>query len=96
MKIIEKILPGYLENLGGLCMLPAKTMSSCASMKTSMTTGAKGQAMAAMDATDRKILVHLQENAAQPVAEIARKVGLSVTPCWRRIQRLEELSLIHI
>ena len=45
--------------------------------------------MAAMDATDRKILTLLQENAAQPVAEIARKVGLSVTPCWR-------LSLIHI
>ncbi|MEC8806167.1 MAG: Lrp/AsnC family transcriptional regulator, partial [Pseudomonadota bacterium] len=60
-----------------------------------MTTGAKGQAMAAMDATDRKILVHLQENAAQPVAEIARKVGLSVTPCWRRIQRLEEIGVIR-
>ena len=40
--------------------------------------------MAAMDATDRKILSLLQKNAAQPVAEIARKVGLSVTPCWRR------------
>ena len=41
--------------------------------------------MAAMDAIDRNILARLQENAAQPVAEIARKVGLSVTPCWRRI-----------
>lgn len=51
--------------------------------------------MAAMDATDRKILTHLQENAAQPVAEIARKVGLSVTPCWRRIQRLEETGIIR-
>ena len=51
--------------------------------------------MAAMDATDRKILLHLQENAAQPVAEIARKVGLSVTPCWRRIQRLEEVGVIR-
>ena len=51
--------------------------------------------MAAMDATDRKILVHLQDNAAQPVAEIARKVGLSVTPCWRRIQRLEEIGVIR-
>jgi Lrp/AsnC family transcriptional regulator len=48
-----------------------------------------------MDATDRKILVHLQDNAAQPVAEIARKVGLSVTPCWRRIQRLEEIGVIR-
>jgi len=51
--------------------------------------------MATMDATDRKILGHLQENAAQPVAEIARKVGLSVTPCWRRIQRLEEIGVIR-
>ena len=51
--------------------------------------------MAAMDATDRKILTLLQENAAQPVAEVARKVGLSVTPCWRRIQRLEETGVIR-
>lgn len=51
--------------------------------------------MATMDATDRKILARLQENAAQPVAEIARKVGLSVTPCWRRIQRLEETGFIR-
>ena len=51
--------------------------------------------MAAMDTTDRKILTLLQENAAQPVAEIARKVGLSVTPCWRRIQRLEETGVIR-
>lgn len=51
--------------------------------------------MAAMDAIDRKILALIQENAAQPVAEIARKVGLSVTPCWRRIQRLEESGVIR-
>ena len=51
--------------------------------------------MAAMDAIDTNILAQLQENAAQPVAEIARKVGLSVTPCWRRIQRLEETGVIR-
>ena len=51
--------------------------------------------MAIMDAIDKKILVLIQENAAQPVAEIARKVGLSVTPCWRRIQRLEESGVIR-
>ena len=48
-----------------------------------------------MDVTDRKILALVQENAAQPVADIARKVGLSVTPCWRRIQRLEESGVIR-
>ena len=32
----------------------------------------------------------LQQDATLPVADIARKVGLSTTPCWRRIQKLEE------
>jgi Lrp/AsnC family transcriptional regulator len=48
-----------------------------------------------MDKIDKQILVHLQNNAAQPVADIASKVGLSVTPCWRRIQRMEESGLIR-
>ena len=34
----------------------------------------------AMDQIDKQILAQLQVNAAQPVADIARKVGLSVTP----------------
>ena len=48
-----------------------------------------------MDNTDWKILALLQENAAQPIADIARGVGLSVTPCWRRIQKLEEEGVIR-
>jgi Lrp/AsnC family transcriptional regulator len=48
-----------------------------------------------MDKIDRQILDHMQENASQPVADIARKVGLSVTPCWRRIQRMEENGVIR-
>ena len=48
-----------------------------------------------MDQIDRQILMHLQHNAAQPVADIARKVGLSATPCWRRIQRMEEAGIIR-
>ena len=48
-----------------------------------------------MDQIDRLILMQLQHNAAQPVADIARKVGLSVTPCWRRIQRMEETGIIR-
>ena len=42
-----------------------------------------------MDATDRKILALLQEDASLSVAEIGNRVGLSSTPCWKRIQRLE-------
>ena len=48
-----------------------------------------------MDAIDRKILAVLQENAALSVAEIGSKVGLSSTPCWKRIQRLESEGVIQ-
>jgi len=48
-----------------------------------------------MDATDRQILALLQEDTTMPLAEIARKVGLSSTPCWRRIQKLEETKVIR-
>ena len=48
-----------------------------------------------MDSTDRKILAILQEDASLPVAEIAARVHLSQTPCWRRIQRLEEAGVIR-
>ena len=48
-----------------------------------------------MDSTDLKILAILQEDASLPVAEIAARVNLSQTPCWRRIQRLEERGVIQ-
>ncbi len=48
-----------------------------------------------MDVTDLKILAILQEDASIPVAEIANRVNLSQTPCWRRIQRLEEAGVIQ-
>ena len=47
-----------------------------------------------VDRLDRKILQLLQEDATIPVAEIGRRVGLSTTPCWRRIQKLEEDGVI--
>jgi Lrp/AsnC family transcriptional regulator len=43
----------------------------------------------ALDAIDRKILQVVQENASLSVAEIAGRIGLSSTPCWKRMQRLE-------
>ena len=49
----------------------------------------------AMDRIDRKILACLQEDAALPVAEVAERVGLSTTPCWRRIQNLEKSGVIR-
>ena len=47
-----------------------------------------------MDAIDRKILAVLQEDASLSVAEIGSRVGLSSTPCWKRIQRLEADGVI--
>ena len=47
-----------------------------------------------MDQTDLKILAILQEDASLPVAEVAARVNLSQTPCWRRIQRLEANGVI--
>lgn len=47
-----------------------------------------------IDGIDAKILHLLQGNAALSVADIADKVGLSSSPCWRRIKRMEELGII--
>ena len=47
-----------------------------------------------MDAIDRKILTVLQDDASLSVAEIGNRVGLSSTPCWKRIQRLEADGII--
>jgi Lrp/AsnC family transcriptional regulator len=49
---------------------------------------------AQMDATDIKILTIIQDDATVPLAEIARRVNLSQTPCWRRIQKLERAGVI--
>ena len=48
-----------------------------------------------MDRTDLRILAILQEDASLPVAEVAARVNLSQTPCWRRIQRLEAQGVIQ-
>lgn len=48
-----------------------------------------------MDRLDRKILRLLQEDSTLAVADVAKKVGLSTTPCWRRIQKLEEEGVIQ-
>ena len=42
-----------------------------------------------MDNIDKKILINLQDNVTMPLSEIAKNVGISTTPCWSRIKRLE-------
>jgi Lrp/AsnC family transcriptional regulator, cysteine-sensing transcriptional activator len=48
-----------------------------------------------MDRVDKMILGLIQEDATLPVADIAKRVGLSTTPCWRRIQKMEEDRVIQ-
>ncbi|MDQ4135886.1 MAG: Lrp/AsnC family transcriptional regulator [Pseudomonadota bacterium] len=48
-----------------------------------------------MDVIDKKILALLQADATLSVAEIGQRVGLSQTPCWKRIQRLEAEGIIR-
>ncbi|MCZ4297586.1 Lrp/AsnC family transcriptional regulator [Henriciella barbarensis] len=48
-----------------------------------------------LDAIDAKILDLIQKDAALSVAEIADRVGLSSSPCWRRIKRMEEAGIIR-
>jgi Lrp/AsnC family transcriptional regulator len=48
-----------------------------------------------MDIIDRKILAVLQSDASLSVAEIGHRVGLSSTPCWKRIQKLDATGVIE-
>ena len=47
-----------------------------------------------MDRIDQKILAELQQDGTLSVSEIADRVGLSTSPCWRRIQNLEDSGVI--
>ena len=47
-----------------------------------------------IDATDRKILMELQRDAAQSLDDIARAVGSSKTPVWNRIRKMREAGII--
>src|SRR5262245_6200401 len=48
-----------------------------------------------LDEMDVKILRILQQDCTRSVADIGKEVGLSTTPCWRRIQKLEEAGVIR-
>jgi Lrp/AsnC family transcriptional regulator len=50
--------------------------------------------MNSLDAIDRRLLAIVQEDATIPVAEMAERVGLSQTPCWKRLKRLQDDGII--
>lgn len=47
-----------------------------------------------MDRLDREILRLLSDDASLSLAQIAQQVGLTPTPCWKRIRRMEEAGII--
>ena len=51
-------------------------------------------APAALDRIDRRILQELMRDATLPVSQLAERVGLSQTPCWNRVQKLEAAGII--
>ena len=50
--------------------------------------------MTTLDAIDQKIIAALQADGRLPIVDLAERVGLSATPCQRRVRRLEEEGLI--
>ena len=48
-----------------------------------------------MDKLDKDILRILQKNATIPLTELSKRVGISTTPCWNRIKKMEEEKIIH-
>ena len=48
-----------------------------------------------LDRTDLRLLAALQDDARLTVAQLAEKVSLSASPCWRRVKRLEEAGYIE-
>ncbi len=54
----------------------------------------KVEGPASLDAIDRRILANLQAEPDLTMADLAERVGLSHTPCWRRLKRMEEAGIV--
>jgi Lrp/AsnC family transcriptional regulator len=73
----------------------AKAWQSGTGCATMLRARGSGRTIVSMDKLDAKILDLLQHNGELTAAEIADRVGLSKTPCWRRIQKLREAGVIR-
>ncbi|MFS1525411.1 Lrp/AsnC family transcriptional regulator [Microbulbifer sp. 2304DJ12-6] len=51
--------------------------------------------MSSLDAIDRQLLAILQSDVSLSIEELAERVGLTKTPCWRRVQKLEKSRIIR-
>jgi len=81
-------------SLEGLRLFGTRIIPSSKLIKPGLTKSLWGRAVT-LDEMDIKILRILQEDCTIPVAEMGKKIGLSTTPCWRRIQKLEEAGVIR-
>lgn len=50
--------------------------------------------MEKIDLIDLRILDQLQQDSSLSMAELAERVGLSTSPCWRRVRRMQEMGVI--
>jgi Lrp/AsnC family transcriptional regulator len=58
-------------------------------------TGVKSGSNDILDDFDRKLLTLLQQDATLSIAELAERIGLTTTPCWKRLKRLEDEGYIE-
>ena len=49
-----------------------------------------------IDNIDKKILAIIQKNSGLPLSEISKRIGISSTPCWNRIKKMEEAVLFRL
>ncbi|MDE0037571.1 MAG: Lrp/AsnC family transcriptional regulator [Gammaproteobacteria bacterium] len=61
---------------------------------SSKSPGTPAATVTTLDPIDRRILVELQDSADMSMQELGERVGLSHTPCWRRVRRLERDGII--
>jgi Lrp/AsnC family transcriptional regulator len=59
-----------------------------------MNIAGKAGFMEKIDRTDRRILEQLQQDCTLSMSELADRVGLSSSPCWRRVKRLQDMGVI--
>lgn len=68
--------------------------SRAASPSAEAAPGPASSAHRPLDGIDRKIVRELQRDATLSLAHLAGKVGLSQTPCWKRVQKLEQTGVL--
>jgi len=75
-------------------LIPAVAIGAAQTLAYALRWVAEREADRTMDEIDRQLLEILQRDATLSIAQMAERVGLSATPCWKRIQKLEDQGVI--